>query len=157
MSRTYEIMYLLDNNVVRGGWKEAKAATTGLIEKHGGKVLSARRWDERALAYPIRQRRRGTFLLSYAALDAKGSAELRRELDLTESVLRYLILSAESVPEQEPELTKAEAAAGFVVPEPPADELVEEEEVLEVDDTEDEDEEDGDDEGSAEGDAKEEL
>lgn len=154
MSRTYEIMYLLDNNAVRAGWKEAKAAATGLIEKHGGKVLSARRWDERALAYPIRQRRRGTYLLTYAQLDAKGSADLRRELDLTESVLRYLILSAEEgVPEQELELTKAEGAAGFVVPEPPADELAEEE-VAEVPDTEDEDEDEADD---AEGDTKEEL
>jgi small subunit ribosomal protein S6 len=138
MSRTYEIMYLLDNNAVRAGWKEAKAAATGLIEKHGGKVLSARRWDERALAYPIRQRRRGTYLLTYASLDAKGTAGLRRELDLTESVLRYLILSAESVPAQELELSAAESAAGFVVPEPPADEIEPEDEVLEVDDTEDE-------------------
>src|SRR5262245_20374437 len=58
MSRIYEIMYLLDNNAVRAGWNEAKAAATGLITKHGGKVLSARRWDERKLAYSIKQRRR---------------------------------------------------------------------------------------------------
>ena len=126
MSRTYEIMYLLDNNAVRAGWKEAKAAATALIEKHGGKVLAARRWDERKLAYPIRQRRRGTYLLAYGALDAGGVAGLRRELDLTESVLRYLILSAESVPAQELELTQAESAAGFVVPTPPEDRLEEE-------------------------------
>lgn len=154
MSRTYEIMYLLDNNAVRAGWKEAKAAATGLIEKHGGKVLSARRWDERALAYPIRQRRRGTYLLTYASLDAKGTAGLRRELDLTENVLRYLILTAEGVPPQELELTAAESQAGFVVPEPPADERMEEEEVLEVDDTEDEEEPDA---ADAEGDSKEEV
>jgi small subunit ribosomal protein S6 len=116
MSRIYEIMYLLDNNAVRAGWKEAKAAATGLIEKHGGKVLSARRWDERKLAYSIRQRRRGTYLLAYGALEADGVATLRRELDLTESVLRYLILSAESVPAQELELTQAESSAGFIVP-----------------------------------------
>jgi small subunit ribosomal protein S6 len=153
MSRTYEIMYLLDNNAVRAGWKEAKAAATGLIEKHGGKVLSARRWDERALAYPIRQRRRGTYLLAYASLDANGTAGLRRELDLTESILRYLILSAESVPAQELELTAAESAAGFVVPTPPVDELPEED-VPEVEEAEDEDEGDED---AAEGDAKEEV
>lgn len=121
MSRTYEIMYLLDNNVVRAGWKEAKAGATGLIEKHGGKVLAARRWDERMLAYPIRQRRRGTYLLAYGELDAAGVAGLRRELDLTESVLRYLILSAESVPAEELALTQAESAADFVVPMPPED------------------------------------
>ena len=152
MSRIYEIMYLLDNNAVRAGWKEAKAAATGLIEKHGGKVLSARRWDERALAYPIRQRRRGTYLLTYATLEGKGSAELRRELDLSESILRYLILSAEGVPEQELELTRAESVAGFVVPAPPADELVEEDAAPQVDEAEDEEPD-----GDAEGDTKEEV
>lgn len=125
MSRIYEIMYLLDNNTVRAGWKEAKAAATGLIEKHGGKVLSARRWDERKLAYPIRGRRRGTYLLAYGELEPSGVALLRRELDLTESVLRYLILSAEGVPAQEIELTQAEASSSFVVPQPPPDDLAE--------------------------------
>ena len=140
MSRIYEIMYLLDNNAVRAGWNEAKATATGLIEKHGGKVLAARRWDERKLAYSIRQRRRGTYLLTHAELNADGVATLRRELDLTESVLRYLILQTEAVPAQELELTQAESAAGFVVPAPPPDDVpvdegpaeeVEEEEAVE--------------------------
>jgi small subunit ribosomal protein S6 len=125
MSRVYEIMYLLDNNFVRAGWKEAKAAATGLIEKHGGKVLAARRWDERQLAYPIRQRRRGTYLLAYGELDGAAVSGLRRELDLTESVLRYMILTAESVPSQELELTQAESAAGFEIPPPPEDRIEE--------------------------------
>ena len=128
MSRIYEIMYLLDNNAVRAGWKGAKAAATALIEKHGGKVLSARRWDERKLAYPIRQRRRGTYLLAHGSLDPAGVATLRRELDLTESVLRYLILAVESVPPQELELTQAESAADFVVPMPPPEDVAEAEE-----------------------------
>ena len=132
MSRIYEIMYLLDNNFVRAGWKEAKAGATGLIEKHGGKVLAARRWDERKLAYPIRQRRRGTYLLAYGELDPTGVAGLRRELDLTETVLRYMILSAESVPAEELELTQAEAAVGFEVPLPPEDRFEEEYEEEEV-------------------------
>src|SRR5262245_36828072 len=118
MSRIYEIMYLIDNNTVRAGWKEAKAAATGLIEKHGGKVLAARRWDERKLAYKIKQRRRGTYLLAHAELPGPSVAPLRRELDLTENVLRYLILQVEAVPPQELELTRAESEAGFIVPPP---------------------------------------
>lgn len=125
MSRIYEVMYLLDNNAVRAGWKEAKAATTALVEKHHGKVLSARRWEERKLAYTIRQRRRGTYLLSYVEIGPADVAGLRRELDLTESVLRYLILSTESVPAQELELTKLEASADFVVPMPPPEDVLE--------------------------------
>ena len=127
MSRIYEIMYLLDNNAVRAGWKEAKHAATALVEKHGGKVLAARRWEERKLAYPIKQRRRGTYLLSYAELEAGGIATLRRELDLTENVLRYLILLVEAVPSQEFELSKAESEPGFVVPVPPPEDVLEDE------------------------------
>lgn len=131
MSRIYEIMYLLDNNAVRAGWKEAKAAATGLIEKHGGKVLSARRWEERKLAYAIKQRRRGTYLLTYAELAPEGVTPLRRELDLTENVLRYLILAAESVPSQELALTQAESSADFVVPLPPPEDVPDADEAVE--------------------------
>jgi small subunit ribosomal protein S6 len=136
MSRIYEIMYLLDNNTVRAGWKEAKAAMVALLEKHGGKALSARRWEERKLAYSIRQRRRGTYLLAYAEIDPAGVADLRRELDLTESVLRYLILSTESVPAAELELTRVESSSDFVVPAPPPEDMPEAVEVFEEEEEE---------------------
>lgn len=144
MSRTYEIMYLLDNNTVRAGWKEAKAAVGALIEKHGGKMLSARRWEERKLAYPIKQRRRGTYLLVYAEVDPTHTAPLRRELDLTESVLRYLILSTAAVPPQELELTRLEASADFVMPMPPPEDAMGADEDGEVEETEEEEEEESD-------------
>jgi small subunit ribosomal protein S6 len=128
MSRTYELMYLLDNNAVRAGWKEAKASALASIEKHGGKVLSARRWEERRLAYPVRRRRRGTYLLIHAELEPGEITPLRRELDISESVLRYLILQVEAVPPQEIELTQAEAATDFVVPMPPPDDVLESDE-----------------------------
>jgi len=121
MSRTYEMMYLLDNDAVRAGWNEAKAGVATLLEKHGGKVLAARRFDERKLAYTIKRRRRGTFLLVHAEMPPEGVTPLRRELDLADHVLRYLILSVDQVPAEELELTKAEAEADFVVPPPPAE------------------------------------
>lgn len=123
MSRIYEIMYLIDNEAVRAGWKEAKATVTALMEKHQGKVLSARRWEERKLAYPIRRRLRGTYLLAYGEFGPAEMAAFRRELDLSETVMRYLILSAESVPAQELELTKLEASSDFVVPMPPPEDI----------------------------------
>ncbi len=119
MTRIYESMFLIDNNAVRAGWNDVKAQVAALVEKHGGKLLTARRWDERKLTYPIRGRRRATFLLAYCGLGGDGVANLRRELDISETILRYLLLRAEAVPPQELELTQAEAAAGFQVPEPP--------------------------------------
>ncbi len=127
MPRTYECMLLIDNEAVRSGWRGLKESIANLFTKHKGKTLTARRWDERRLAYPIRQRRRGTYLLSYVELDPAAIADLRRELDITETVLRYLILSSEGVPAQEIELSQAEEAAGFTVPEPPSDDQPERE------------------------------
>ena len=58
MSQIYEGMFLLDNDVVREGYEGAKALVTSALDKHGATLLSARRWDERRLAYPISGRRR---------------------------------------------------------------------------------------------------
>lgn len=121
MTQLYEGMFLLDNQAVRADWNAAKAVVTSLLSKHGGKVQTARRWDERKLAYPIRGRKRGTYLLVYFEQDGPGSQSVRRDLDIEERLLRYLILGVEALPEGELEASKAELQAGFSVPPPPPD------------------------------------
>ncbi|MDP6739920.1 MAG: 30S ribosomal protein S6 [Planctomycetota bacterium] len=114
-------MFLIDNDVVREGYEGAKALVTDALDKHGATLLSARRWDERRLAYPIKGRRRATFLITYYQIDGNEFPGLRREFDLSEKVLRYLFNSVDAVPEGEVELAQAEGATDFTVPEPPAD------------------------------------
>lgn len=125
MTKLYEGMYLVDNDVVREDWNKAKALVTGAVEKHGGKVITARRWDERRLAYPISGRRRATYLLSYFEIDKDSLTLMTRDLELSEHVLRYLQLAVDVVPEAEFELAQAEGAADFTVPAPPGDNFVE--------------------------------
>jgi small subunit ribosomal protein S6 len=91
------------------------------VAKHGGEMRSCRRWDERRLAYPIKRKRRATFLLTYCDLPATALAPLNRDLEINETVLRHLLLRAEELPSQELELTAAEDATDFVLPEPPPD------------------------------------
>lgn len=125
MTALYESMFLLDNAVVREGWNKAKAVITDTLEKHGATVKTIRRWDERKLAYPIKNKNRGTYALCYFEMGNEQIAAMRREFDLSERVLRYLILRAEEVPAAELELSTAEHAADFVVPPPPPDDMVE--------------------------------
>jgi small subunit ribosomal protein S6 len=114
-------MFLLDNQVVREDWKKAKSLVTDTLRKHGAKVVSARRWDERRLAYPIRRRRRATYCLTFYEMGNAGILGLRRDLELNENILRYMILAKDTVPASEIELAAAEDAAGFAVPAPPPD------------------------------------
>lgn len=121
MTYTYEGMFLVDNDLVRADWAAVKSLVTGLLEKHGGTVRSARRWDERALAYPVKGRRRGTYMLVYVDLPGDAMETLKRDLEITDGVLRYLILRADEVPAEELELTQAESSDGFELPAVPAD------------------------------------
>jgi len=126
MTQTYECMFLINNDSVRAGWANVKSSVTGTIEKHGGKVLAARHWDERRLAYPIRHRNRATYMRAFCEMPFEGVDSLSRELNISETVLRYLFLKEEEVPEKELELSAAEQEAEFSLPEPPEDDAVDE-------------------------------
>ncbi len=115
-TRTYECMCLLDNREVRKGWQTLKEAVLGLFTKHGAKILSGRRWDERRLAYSIKGQQRGTYLLIYFAADTQGLGGIRRDLQFHESLLRFLLVDCAEVPQ-----TAYEPEAAFDVNTIPAD------------------------------------
>jgi small subunit ribosomal protein S6 len=122
LTTTYEGMFLLDNQAVRADWGRAKGAVTEILAKHGAKVVAARRWDERKLAYPIKGRTRGTYLLAYFEAAPQALNTMRRDFELDERVLRYLLLNTDGVPPAELDLSRAEMAEGFSVPPPPQEE-----------------------------------
>lgn len=134
MTQIYEGMFLLDNEFVREDWKRAKQLVTGTLEKHGAKVLAARRWDERRLAYPIQRRRRATYLLAYYEVEGDAIGTIRRDFDLSEQILRFLVTSTEQVPAEEYQLSELENSPDFMPPPPPQDDSaeLEEQELVEV-------------------------
>lgn len=123
----YEGMFLIDNDLVRAGWSGAKAAVRDLLAKNGASIKTLRRWEERALTYSIGGKRRGTFVLAYFELEGGNMQELNRDLELKDGILRHLVVRCEGVPETELQLSEAELAPDFVVPEPPADDYAPEE------------------------------
>jgi small subunit ribosomal protein S6 len=132
LTKLYEGMFLLDNQVVREDFKAAKRAVTDVLTKHSAEVVSARRWDERRLAYPVKHRRRATYFLAYFNAPSTAGPLLRRDFELDERILRYLIVSTDSVPEGEAALAAAEDATDFVAPAPPGDDEPTEREAKEV-------------------------
>lgn len=124
MTQIYEGMFLIDNAVVREGWDTAKTIVTGVLEKHGATMLSARRWDERRLSYPIKGKNRATFLLCYYNIPAEEIPAMRRDFELNESVMRSLELAVDAIPESEAEFVTVEASEEFNVPTPPDDDHI---------------------------------
>lgn len=120
MQRTYECMLLLDNREVRQGWQPLKDAVTGVFRKHGAEVVSARRWDERRLAYSIRGQRRATYLLVYYRAESNANAAIRRDLEFTEAVLRHLAIVCDEIPPLAFEPETEFDVTTLAVDEPPA-------------------------------------
>ena len=123
MAQIYEGMFVLDNEVVRTGWSAAKSTVLDLVAKHGGTVHTARHWGERKLAYSIKKRTRATYVVCYYEMTPEGIPTFVRDLDLSETVLRYLFVKVDVVPEGEAAAAELETAADFIVPEPPRDEV----------------------------------
>jgi ribosomal protein S6 len=116
-------MFLLDNQVVRADYKTAKAVVTDTLKQHGAEIVSARRWDERRLAYPIAGRQRATFLLTHFKAGPNAITGIRRDAELDERILRHLLLSVEEIPATELELSLAEGD-DFAPPPPPDDNAI---------------------------------
>jgi small subunit ribosomal protein S6 len=115
-------MILVNNQEVRKGWQACKQSVVDLFTKHSAQVVSARRWDERRLTYPIKGQQRATYLLVYFKSPHLAPNAIRRELEFSEVVLRHQILKCEEIPAEamQPEAAFDETRAGEdVAPTPP--------------------------------------
>jgi len=88
----YEAMFILDSNRFGRDPDGISGQLADMIQKAGGEILVSRLWEERRLAYPIKGQRKGTYWLIYLRLDSLQLAGLRRQFDITETLLRFLFL-----------------------------------------------------------------
>ena len=56
----------------------------------------SRLWEERRLCYPIAGHRKGTYWLTYFKLSADSILALRRRFQLTDTILRMLLLKVDA-------------------------------------------------------------
>jgi small subunit ribosomal protein S6 len=101
--KQYEAMFLVDSAIAATDWEGILKTITTILEKAGAEILSLKKWDERKLVYEIRKTSRGTYLLCYfrAATDKIGQIE--RDVQLSEKIIRVLILTAEHLTKEDME------------------------------------------------------
>lgn len=88
----YEGLFIFDSNRYSRDPGGVSAQIAGFVEKLGGEMLVSRLWEERRLAYPINGQRKGTYWLAYFRIDGKQLSALERECQLSESVMRSLVI-----------------------------------------------------------------
>ncbi len=92
----YEMIYIVDSRLSDGDKGEVAKLVAEMIAKAGGKILNSAVWFERQrMSFPIRKVWEGTYYLLNIEGKATEMAKLRRELQISEKVLRFLIIRVE--------------------------------------------------------------
>lgn len=88
----YEAMFVVD--AAKGGsdFGDVIRHIAGLLDRIDADVERIENWGERKLAYIIKRAKRGIYILVYFRADGSKIAELRRDIQLSEELLRALIL-----------------------------------------------------------------
>ena len=88
----YECMFLLDTSKVAGDVPGTAKQLQAVLERHHAEILASRPWDERRLAYPIGNHKKGLYYLTYFRTEAANIDKLKGDMALTEMILRSMIL-----------------------------------------------------------------
>lgn len=97
MKRPYELTFIVRTEAAGD---EAINEQIGQVQtwveaEDHGQVTKIDRWGRRRLAYQIDNQREGYYVMMEANIDPEGLPEIERNLKLSTSVLRYLVVRAE--------------------------------------------------------------
>ena len=100
----YEVMYIIDTALEEQARADLINRFSGLVELNGGQVDRVDEWGKRRLAYPINYKTEGYYVLMYIAAPADLPRELERNFQISDSVLRYMVIRFEGAlpPKREP-------------------------------------------------------
>jgi small subunit ribosomal protein S6 len=101
-SAQYEAMFLFGPSATADLDGAIGLART-MIERHAGKVILIKRWDERKLAYEVNAQKRGTYLIAYFTAPGNAVGPIERDVKLNEQVLRVMITKADHMNQKEME------------------------------------------------------
>src|SRR5690606_7599479 len=95
----YEIVYIFDTQMPEDRVSEKLDRYHALIVgENGGEITAVDDWGRRQLAYPIRKRTSGHYVVAQLLAEPHALPEFERLLMLDEELLRYLIVVHEGEP-----------------------------------------------------------
>ena len=96
-NKLYEAMFLVDAADSQADWDGVESNIRNILARVDAEIISLEKWDTRRLVYAIDKKSMGTYILCYFRADGKRMAEIERTVQLSERIMRVLILSADHV------------------------------------------------------------
>ena len=92
-------MFLVDSLEATSDWDGITGLIKNLIQRADGEIVTLKKWDDRKLMYDIKGKNRGTYILCYFKAPGPRVTEIEKDIQLSERIMRALILSAEVMSE----------------------------------------------------------
>ncbi len=90
-SRKYEAFYIVPANLNDDEVQTVANQFKDVVEKNGGTVESAEKWEKRKLAYEIDGHKEGNYILMKFEADGPVPNELSRLMRINDTVIRHRI------------------------------------------------------------------
>lgn len=93
--RKYETFFIVDPELTEEAYTIVGDKLKGIVDANGGTVLSYVSWGKKKLAYPVKKRHQGHYILMENAGGPELVAELERNMRLDERVLKFITVKLE--------------------------------------------------------------
>jgi len=94
--RDYELVVIISPEVAEEKFDATIDNVSQFITEKGGTISDVERWGKKRLAYPIEHFMEGSYVLTRFSLKPTSSKELEANLQISEEVLRHLLVKLSS-------------------------------------------------------------
>ena len=88
--KLYELIVILDPALTEEEVEGQIEEMQEWILKGGGAIHEVQRWGKKRLAYEVKKRREGHYVLLHFTADAKAASSLEKNLKISERVLKHM-------------------------------------------------------------------
>jgi len=88
----YELVLVVSPEVNEDAFEATLKNVSQFITGKGGVISEEERWGKRKLAYPIKRSLEGNYVLTRCKMSPNWAKELDANLNISENVLRHLLL-----------------------------------------------------------------
>lgn len=122
--KQYEAMFLFDPTF-GSSFEKCQDEVNRVMGRANAKIILCGPWDERRLAYRVKGRKRGVYVLVYFEAPPEGIPSIERDAKLSEDILRVMVLCAEGLTRESmerafPNRAEEPARSGAVTAQAPA-------------------------------------
>jgi small subunit ribosomal protein S6 len=109
--RKYETFFIVDPDLPDEANAVIDEKIKNVVSSNGGSVLDYNPWGKKKLAYPVKKRNRGHYVLMEYAGGPELVAELERNMRLDERILKFITVKLEDRFDPEKEAARRAAAS----------------------------------------------